>query len=116
MPSFRLMAIAALTLAAAAIHISRALVNPHITVLFSLNAAGYLALLALFVLVRQPGPRRAIRWTFVGYAALTFVLFFVWGVLKGEWPAIGFADKAIELALIALLLWPEPRTLGVAAA
>jgi len=105
-----LLSIVVLTAAAAAIHLSRALVNPHITVLFTLNAAGYVLLLALLYLPVPVlvGQRRWVRWFFIGYAGVTFLLFFVWGAMKGEWPVIGFADKVIELALIALL-WHEGR-------
>jgi hypothetical protein len=106
------LSIGALTVAAAAIHLSRAVDNPRITVLFTLNAAGYLLLLALFTLPfpALAGQRRWVRWTFIGYAAVTFVLFFVWGAMKGEWPVIGWVDKVIELALIALL-WQQGRSL-----
>ena len=99
-----------LSVAAAAIHLSRALADPHIAVLFTLNAAGYLLLLALLYLPVPvlDGQRRWVRWFFIGYAGVTFLLFFVWGTMKGEWPVIGFADKTIELALIALL-WYEGR-------
>jgi hypothetical protein len=102
--------IGVLTVAAAIIHLSRAVANPRITVLFTLNAAGYLLLLALFFLpVPALESRRGwLRWIFIGYAGVTFVLFFVWGVMKGEWPAIGWVDKVVELALIALL-WQEGR-------
>lgn len=100
----------ALTAAAAAIHFSRAAANSHITVLFALNGLGYLTLLALLYLpLPQLQPRRRqIRWTLICYAALTFVLFFVWGMMKGEWPAIGFVDKVIEATLIGLL-WYEAQ-------
>jgi hypothetical protein len=99
-----------LTVAAAAIHLSRAVANPRITALFTLNAAGYLVLLALLYLplAALEGRRGWVRWLFIGYAGITFVLFFVWGAMKGEWPVIGWADKVIELALIALL-WQEGR-------
>ena len=100
-----------LTLAAAAIHLSRAVSNPHITALFTLNALGYLLLLALLYLPLDPlvRSRRPARRILIAYAALTFVLFFVWGAMKGEWPLIGFLDKVIEGALIALLLDEERR-------
>ena len=101
----RYLAIGACTVATAAIHVSRALVNPHIRVLFTLNALGYLCLLALFVLPLRQGPARRslVRRVFLGYVALTFVLFFAWGLMKGEWPVIGFVDKGVEVALFVLL-------------
>jgi hypothetical protein len=97
-------AIIGCTVGTAAIHLSRAVANPHITVLFTLNALGYLVLLGLWY--RPPAPGRAVlvRRLFVAYVGLTFVLFFAWGFMKGEWPIIGFADKAIEALLIVLLL------------
>jgi hypothetical protein len=103
-------AIIALVLATAAIHVSRALANPHISALFTLNALGYLSL-AAGLYAPWPGRERwhsAIRRILLAYTALTFALFFVWGTLQGEWPTIGFVDKAIEVSLIALL-WREER-------
>ncbi len=101
-------AIVVLTIAAAAIHVSRAVINPRITVLFTLNALGYLGLLVLLYL---PAARRffsLVRGIFIGYTALTFVLFFVWGFMKGEWPIIGFICVALEAILIVLLARMRP--------
>ena len=71
--------------------------------LFILNGLGYLGLLAALQL---PIPqlariRGAVRWTLVGYTALTIVLFFI---MAPSYDFIGYVDKAIEVALIALLL------------
>ena len=71
--------------------------------LFILNGLGYLGLLAALQL---PVPqlarfRGAARWTLMGYTALTIVLFFI---MAPEYMIIGYVDKAIEVALIALLL------------
>ncbi len=84
--------------------------NPRTTGLFTLNTLGYLGLLApLYLPVPQMrGRRRLVRRVLMGYAALTFMLFFVWGVMKAEWPVIGFVDKMEEVLLIALL-WREDR-------
>jgi hypothetical protein len=96
-----------LTLTTAAVHISRALVNPHIAVLFTLNACGYLGLLGLLYL---PLPflyrgRAAMRWVLIGYVVVTMALYVVWGVLKGEWLIpVGPADKVVEGLLIASLV------------
>lgn len=95
-----------LVAATAAIHASRALVAPEIGVLFGLNAAGYLGLIGLLyaplpALVRWRG---AMRWVLIGYTVTTIVFFFLWGAMSGDWPLIGFVDKAIEVALVALLL------------
>jgi len=70
--------------------------------LFVLNGLGYLGLLAALQL---PIPQLArfrpiVRWVLVGYTALTIVLYFVMAPLT----VIGLVDKAIEVALIVLLL------------
>src|SRR5215207_9237109 len=72
--------------------------------LFILNGLGYLGLLAALQL---PIPqlarfRSAARWALVAYAALTIVLFFI--MAPKPYPILGYVDKAIEVALIALLL------------
>lgn len=95
-----------LVVATAAIHLSRALVDPEIGTLFTLNAVGYLGLAALLY---APIPaldrwRGAIRWVLIAYTATTIVMFFVWGLMSGDWPMIGFVCKAAEVALIAVLL------------
>jgi hypothetical protein len=92
--------------ATAAIHFSRALVDPEISTLFALNAVGYIVLGALLY---APVPalearRNVIRWILITYTAITIALFFVWGAMSGDWPVIGFVDKAVELALVAVLL------------
>ena len=70
--------------------------------LFVLNGPGYLGLLTALQL---PIPqlvrfRPIVRWVLVGYTALTIVLYFVMAPLT----VIGLVDKAIEVALIVLLL------------
>ena len=72
-------------------------------VLFILNGLGYLGLLGVLQL---PSPqlrsfRSAARWTLVGFAALTIVL---WVILAPVYNFIGYLDKAIEVALIVLLV------------
>src|SRR5918995_7461313 len=98
-----------LTLATAGIHLYLALTAFAFmglnfgVMLFILNGLGYLGLLAALQL---PIPqlarfRSAARWALAGYAALTIVLFF----LMAPWyDIIGYVDKAIEVALIALLI------------
>ena len=90
--------IALLTLATALIHLQLAFPDPA----FILNGLGYLALLAALYL---PHPRVAryrnlVRWVLIGYAALSIVLW----IFLGARTIIGYIDKAIEVALIALLL------------
>ena len=98
-----------LTLATALIHLYLALsAIPYYglnfgVMLFILNGLGYLGLLAVLQL---PIPqlarfRRLARWTLVAYAALTIVLFFV---MAPFYDFIGYLDKAIEIALIVLLI------------
>ena len=87
-----------LTLATALIHLQLAFPDPA----FILNGLGYLTLLAALYLPipRIARYRNVVRWVLVGYAALTI---FLW-VLIGARTPIGYIDKAIEVALIALLL------------
>ena len=98
-----------LTVATAVIHLYLAFTAiPYFglnfgVILFILNGLGYLGLLAALQLpiAQLARFRSAARWTLVGYAALTIVLFF----LMAPWyDIIGYVDKAIELALIALLI------------
>ena len=71
--------------------------------LFILNGLGYLGLLALLQLpIRQLARfRSAARWALIAFAALTIVLFFL---MAPVYTFIGYVDKAIEVALIGLLL------------
>src|ERR687885_377091 len=89
--------VAVLTLMAAIVHISRLFPDP----VFILNGIGYLTLLAALYLpiTRLVRYRRAVRWTLIGYAALTIV---AW-VAIGERTLLGYSTTAGEVALIALL-------------
>jgi hypothetical protein len=100
--------IVALAITAAVIHFSRAVTNPHITVLFTMNGIGYLVLVALLYLPVVAPWRRLTRNTLIGYTALTFVLYFVWGAMKGEWLVLGFVCVAVEAVLLGAL-WQESR-------
>ena len=86
------------TLGTALIHFSLNFPDP----VFILNGLGYLALLAgLYLPLPQLAHHRnAVRWTLIGYAALTI---FLW-ILFGERTPVGYAAKACEVALILLLL------------
>jgi hypothetical protein len=98
-----------LTLATAVIHLYLALSAVATmgfnfgVMLFILNGLGYLGLLAVLQLpIRQLARfRSAARWALIAFAALTIVLFFI---MAPEYTIIGYVDKAIEVALIALLL------------
>ena len=70
--------------------------------LFILNGLGYLGLLAALILPipRISECRNLVRWVLVGYTSLTI---FLW-ILVGARNAIGYADKVIEIVLVALLV------------
>ena len=93
-----------LTLGTALIHLS--LNFPDLG--FMLNGLGYLTLLAALCLpVPQVARHRDIvRWVLIGYAALTILLW----ILLGDRTAIGYTAKAIEVALITLLLLEARRS------
>jgi hypothetical protein len=90
--------VAVLTLMAAVVHLLLLFPDP----VFILNGIGYLTLLAaLYLPITRLVPyRRAVRWTLIGYAALTIL---AW-VAIGERTLLGYSTTAGEVALIALLL------------
>jgi hypothetical protein len=76
--------------------------------LFILNGLGYLTLLVALTL---PIPRISdykslTRWALVGYTALTI---FLW-ILVGARNSVGYADKIIEIVLIAVLVLEASRS------
>lgn len=91
-----------LTLGTALIHLQLNFPDP----VFILNGLGYLALLAALYLPSLARYRNVVRLVLIGYAALTI---FLW-VLFGARIPIGYIDKAIELALISLLLLDARRS------
>lgn len=99
-----LAAVLLLVATAAAIHFARAAADPEIRVLFVLNGVGFLALGALLVVPWAAAWRPVVRWTLLGYAAVTAALYVVWGATGGEWtvPA-GPVSLAVELLLVGLL-------------
>jgi membrane-bound ClpP family serine protease len=88
--------IALLTLGTALIHLQLNFPDP----VFILNGLGYLTLLAALYLPQLARYRNVVRWVLIGYAALTI---FLW-ILIGARTPVGYIDKAIEIALITLLL------------
>jgi hypothetical protein len=93
-----------LALIAAAVHLSLLFPDPA----FILNGLGYLMLLAALYL---PIPwlvshRNAVRWTLIGYATLTILL---WTAI-GERNVLGYLTTADEVALVLLLLIESRRT------
>lgn len=93
--------IVALTLITAAVHLYLGSLGLP---MFVLNGLGYLALLAaLYAPVPRLAPyKNIVRWVLIGYTALTIVLWLV--LTGGASTTLGYADKVVELALIALLL------------
>ena len=89
--------VAVLTLMVAVVHLSLLFPDP----VFILNGLGYLTLLAaLFLPIPRLVPhRRLVRWTLIGYAALTIL---AW-VAIGERTLLGYSTTAGEVALIVLL-------------
>jgi hypothetical protein len=93
-----------LALATAGIHFS--LVFP--SVMFILNALGYLTLLAAYFL---PLPfvkenRDLVRWIFIGFTAVTIL---GWVAIGDKGVTLGYITKAIEVVLIALLWFDRRR-------
>lgn len=98
-PGFAQIGIMALTTVTALIHL--ALQFP--SALFMLNGLGYLALLtALYLPVRQlRGWRTSVRWGLLGYTLITLI---AWLVMGDKQAVLAYFTKAVELALIGLLL------------
>jgi hypothetical protein len=100
-------AIVVLTLATAAIHFylnfntGSFVFQPAFTV----NAIGYLALLAA-LLLNLPflaGRGKLLHYVFIGYTALTIVAYFAVNGAKSFSNPVGLADKAVEVLLVAAL-------------
>jgi hypothetical protein len=79
--------------------------------LFILNGLGYLVL--MYALLWTPsflaGQKALVRWAFIGFTALTFILYFVMNgagafMMNGSPNIAGLADKLIE-ALLIFSLW-----------
>jgi hypothetical protein len=104
-------AIILLTVATAAVHLSFFLRDPKGAMIFLLNALGYLGLLGLLYLgiPALQALHRFVRPLFIGYTALTIVLYIVLSYHAHQWTIpLGPIDKALEVVLIALL-WSEGR-------
>ena len=95
-----------LTIATASIHLILGIGNfPNGGWLFVLNGIGYVVLLAALYFFPQMADRRSmVLWVFIGYTAVTFILYFVFN--GTDWSPMGIVDKIIELVLI-ILLWME---------
>jgi hypothetical protein len=98
-------AIIVLTVITAAIHLFLGISSLPDTFgyVFILNGISYLALLIALYFIPQLAPRRAlIRWLLLAFAAVTFVLYFVFN-WPDIWSPLGIVTKADELVLIVLL-------------
>jgi hypothetical protein len=71
--------------------------------LFILNAAGYLVLIGMLYLPLLQPFQRVIRWLLIVYTLATIIS---WAFI-GDRDMVGFLDKAIEIALVILLLVEE---------
>ncbi|HRW04019.1 MAG TPA: hypothetical protein P5121_02920 [Caldilineaceae bacterium] len=69
--------------------------------IFLSNGIGYLVLVVLLYapIAQLANYQGMLRWIFIGYAALTIVLWVFWGART----AVGYIDKLVEAALIAFL-------------
>jgi hypothetical protein len=102
--SNRRLLIIVLTAVTAVIHFSRAAADPEIRVLFILNGLGYLALLGAYYAPQLSAQHSRVRAVFLGYTAVTILLYLVWVVMSGSWTfPLGPLDKVIEILLIGLL-------------
>jgi hypothetical protein len=91
-----------LAAATAAIHIVIAI--PDTMIMFYLNGLGYLALAAALVMPPFSRWRKWIRWALIAFTAVTILGWVAIGVRS----PLGYVDKLIEVALLALL-WAEGR-------
>lgn len=89
-------------------------------IMFTLNGLGYLALLAAYFL---PLPflqqrRNLVWWIFVGYTALTIILWVIMGdknFVAGTSSATGYYAKVAELLLLGFLFADRPKPQQVSA-
>jgi hypothetical protein len=70
--------------------------------MFLLNGIGYLVLVTALYLPALARYRELVRWLLIAFAAVTIVLYFAIAGLRFN--PIGLFDKAVEVALIVLLL------------
>lgn len=76
--------------------------------LFYCNFAGYVVLTTALYHPATRRFQRTVRWTLVGYTALTVVAYFA--LAQGHLDAFGLSDKVCEGLLIALLVIEGRRT------
>lgn len=102
-----------LTLITAIIHLylGTSFGNP----LFLLNGLGYLTLMVLYFI---PSPavfryRGIIRWLYIGFTAITVILFFVFNGAEAWQSTLGLITKAVEIVLIILLFLDGRRSVDL---
>ena len=79
-----------------------------LAVLFILNCVGYMVLVVALYLPALHHFQRLTRWLFIGYIALTILL---WYLIARSYPdMMDYLDKSVEVALIALLLREDWQT------
>lgn len=90
-----------LGLATAAIHgILLNVMMGGLDVLFTLNAIGYLVLIAAYFLPQLSRYRNLVRWALIAFTAATII---AW-IFMGERNVLGYTTKLIEVGLIVTLL------------
>lgn len=91
----------------------------HITlypdIIFTLNGLGYLGLLGAYLLPIAffQEKRMLVWWTFVGYTALTIILWVIMGdknFVAGTSSATGYYAKAAEVLLLIFLWIDKPKS------
>jgi hypothetical protein len=82
-------------------NIIRALPIP-LPYMFILNGIGYLSLVTALYLPALAGYRQIVRWLLIIFAALTIVMYFA--IAGVRFNPVGYLTKAVEVALIVLLL------------
>ncbi len=104
-------AIVLLTIITAGVHISFFASGPKGGVIFLLNGLGYLGLLGLLYLPigLLQSLHRLVRPLFIGYTALTIILYIVLSYQTHSWSIpLGPIDKVLE-AILIVLLWLEGK-------
>ena len=102
-------AIIALTVITALIHLALGIsAGGTFGLMFILNGAGYLVLLAALYFIPQLASQRSlVRWALLAFTAVTFILYFVFN-WPDIWRPVGLIDKGVELILI-ILLWMDRK-------
>lgn len=88
------------------------LIFQNLPLLFILNFIGYIVLVVALYLPFLKQFQRAIRWVLIVFTAITIIAYFA---LLGFSPnPLGYADKVVELALLALLVIEDRKAARLA--